>query len=106
MTKKLDKLEDKILDNVVQDRKTAEDFLININNYISDKFDVLNGEEYSKVMMSAAKMVESLQKSNEHIVRILEINSKKKVVPESNELTKEEIERLWKEETVETSPTE
>jgi len=99
--KKIQDLEDKIIGNVENDRDDAGRLLVNIHDFLGTR-DALGGEEYSKIMASAAKVVENLQKSNEQILRILESLNRKKIVEETNELTKEEIENIWKQESVET----
>lgn len=113
--KKNDKdLENKILENIDKDRKHTESFIENINNFLeknigSDRNDddndgdnnsnnkktYISGEDYSKIIMSAAKLIETSAKANEQIVKVLEISKrhkpKKKI---ESKLTKEEINQL------------
>lgn len=92
--KKLEHLEEKILTNIDKDRDDAQHLLINIQEFLTANQPT--GEEYSKIMISAAKVVENLQKSNEQILRIFESHQKKKQTPDNAELTKDEIEKIWK----------
>lgn len=100
--KKLDDLENKVIGNVECDRDTSERLLTNIHDYLYDNKSSMSGEEYSKIIASAAKVVENLQKSNEQILRILEAHNKKKIAEETSELSRSEIESIYKEEVVET----
>lgn len=109
--KKNKNLNEKILDNIEKDRKNTEIFLENINSYLEQqnlldkesenedsenkKYLSINGEDYSKIMMSAAKLIETSAKSNEQIIKLLEINKKNKPKKkEDDKLTKEEISML------------
>lgn len=72
-------LKKKILMNVTEDREKASEFIDNINKFLENTTGI-TGEDYSKIMLSASKLMEVAQKSNEQIVKIFETISKKKVV--------------------------
>lgn len=100
--KRTEILEKKILENIERDRTLADNFLIKITDYVNELGENMTGEDFSKVMLAAAKLVENSQKSNEQIVRIFESLQKKKEEEQSIELNKEEIEKIYRDETVET----
>lgn len=97
MKKKI--LTKKVIINIEKDRERSEEFLRGIEEYLQANISRITGEEYSKIVMSAAKLVEASQKSNEQIVKMFEIFSKKKTpVKKSSELSSEEIEEIMKRE--------
>lgn len=71
--KDLETLMDEALDNIRSDRKVATEFLNEIANQIATDPD--NNRSLSPV---AAKHVESLQRSNEQLVKIISITQKEK----------------------------
>ena len=71
--KDLETLLDEALDNIRSDRKVAREFLNEIANQIATDPD--NNRSLSPV---AAKHVESLQRSNEQLVKIISITQKEK----------------------------
>ncbi len=89
---------DNILSNIKEDRKKVDEYLDSISNYIENNGNVISGDEYSKIMTSAAKLLETSQKSNEQIVKLLEINKKfkPKKTKDNQNLTQEDIEKLYK----------
>jgi hypothetical protein len=94
---------DNILSNIAEDRKKVDEYLDSISNYIDNNGSAISGDEYSKIMTSAAKLLETSQKSNEQIVKLLEINKKfkPKKVKDNQNLTQEDIEKLYKGDVVE-----
>ena len=89
MSKKdLDSLLDEALDNIRNDRKTAREFLNEIANQIAH-----DPEKNRSLSPVAAKHVESLQRSNEQLVKIIGLRQKE----ETKEfgLTEEDKENLF-----------
>ena len=71
MSNKFDKLVQEALDNVRGDRKLAREFLNEIANQIS------NNPEMNRVLSPvAAKHIETLQRSNEQLVKLISIKQK------------------------------
>lgn len=100
--KKLENFEKSILNNIEKDREAVDAFLLKITDYINVKGEEMYGKDFSLIMMAAAKLVENSQRSNEQIVRLLEMYNKKKEAPQGPELSQEEVENIYKEEIVET----
>jgi hypothetical protein len=71
MSKDVDKLVDEALDNIRGDRKLAREFLNEIANQIAT--DPQSNRSLSPV---AAKHIETLQRSNEQLVKIIGIKQK------------------------------
>jgi hypothetical protein len=72
MSKKdLDSLYDEALDNVRTDRKLAREFLNEIANEIAT-----NSEQNKYLSPVAAKHVETMQRSNEQLVKIIALRQK------------------------------
>jgi len=71
MSKDVDKLVDEALDNIRGDRKLAREFLNEIANLIAT--DPQSNRSLSPV---AAKHIETLQRSNEQLVKIIGIKQK------------------------------
>ena len=96
-------LRKKILLNIEEDRQKAKEFAEHITNFLSNS-NGITGEEYSKIMISAAKLMEVSSKANDQSVKVFEtINKyKPKKVVSSNELSAEEVKQILQEETVET----
>jgi len=70
----LDKLMGEALDNIRNDRKVAREFLNEIANLIAE--DSTQNKYLSPV---AAKHIETLQRSNEQLVKLISIKQKSKV---------------------------
>ncbi len=89
-------IKDKILKNIEQDRKDSKEYMERISDFL-DSTSGISGEEYSKIMMSVAKLIETNQKSNEQIVKLFEINKKfkKKIIKEDNSITDKDIENIY-----------
>ena len=64
-------LMDEALDNIRSDRKVAREFLNEIANQIAS-----DAEQNSRLSPVAAKHIETLQRSNEQLVKIIGIRSK------------------------------
>jgi len=71
MAKEVDKLVDEALDNIRGDRKLAREFLNEIANLIAT--DPTSNRSLSTV---AAKHIETLQRSNEQLVKIIGLKQK------------------------------
>jgi len=97
-------LRKKILLNTEDDRQKSKEFIDNISSYLDNNSNI-SGEDFSKIMMSAAKLMEVNSKSNEQIVKIFETIRRykpKKIENKSEELTAEEVEKILTGEIVET----
>lgn len=86
--KNLDNLIDEALGNIRDDRKMAKEFLNEIANQIA-----INAEQNKYLSPVAAKHIETMQRSNEQLVKI--INIKQKGSTESFELNQKEKEELF-----------
>tara|TARA_B100000085_G_scaffold285577_2_gene322249 strand:- start:1451 stop:1744 length:294 start_codon:yes stop_codon:yes gene_type:complete len=84
----LDSLIDEALDNIRGDRKAAREFLNEIANCIATAPD--QNKYLSPV---AAKHIETLQRSNEQLVKIISIQKKDK--ESSNKLSEEDKDNLF-----------
>ena len=73
MSKKdLESLIDEALDNIRNDRKAAREFLNEIANQIAS-----NAEQNKYLSPVAAKHIETLQRSNEQLVKLISLRQKK-----------------------------
>ena len=86
--KNLESLITEALDNIRSDRKVAREFLNEVANQIAH--DPAQNKYLSPV---AAKHVESLQRSNEQLVKI--IGLRQKTASQSSELSKEDKDSLF-----------
>jgi len=89
MSKKdLESLIDEALDNIRHDRKSAREFLNEIANQIA------NDSEQNKYLSPvAAKHIETLQRSNEQLVKL--IGLRQKAQPQSTTLSEEDKNSLF-----------
>ena len=71
---KLDSLVDEALDNIRNDRKLAREFLNEIANQIAT-----DAEQNKYLSPVAAKHIETLQRSNEQLVKIIGLRQKDQV---------------------------
>lgn len=96
-------LRKKILLNIEEDREKSKEFAEHITDFLS-RGAGLSGEEYSKIMTAAAKLMEAMTKSNDQVVKVFETvqKYKPKKVATSNELTQEELTEILSNEIVET----
>jgi len=88
-------LRKKILLNIEEDRQKAKEFAEHITNFITNTSGI-SGEEYSKIMISAAKLMEVSSKANDQVVKVFEtVNKyKPKKVTTSQELSQEEVQQI------------
>jgi polyribonucleotide nucleotidyltransferase len=84
----LDSLVDEALDNIRNDRKAAREFLNEIANMIAN-----NTDENRHLSPVAAKHIETLQRSNEQLVKLIGLKQKNRV--DSVELTESEKNSLF-----------
>ncbi|MBL18406.1 MAG: hypothetical protein CMC82_01060 [Flavobacteriaceae bacterium] len=84
----LDTLMEEALGNIRNDRKVAREFLNEIANLISG-----NPDQNKYLSPVAAKHIETLQRSNEQLVKIINIQSKK--TETDFELTEKDRENLF-----------
>ena len=86
--KSFDNLIDEALSNIRDDRKMAKEFLNEIANQIA-----ANAEQNKYLSPVAAKHIETMQRSNEQLVKI--INIKQKGSNESFELNQKEKDEIF-----------
>ena len=86
--KDLDSLITEALDNIRNDRKVAREFLNEIANQIA-----VDAEQNKYLSPVAAKHIETMQRSNEQLVKIIGI--KQKNSPDSFELNENEKDQLF-----------
>ena len=87
-TNKLDDLLDEALTNIRNDRDLAKEFLNEISNVIA-----VDAEQNKYLSPVAAKHIETMQRSNEQLVKIIGI--KQKTTVESMELSEEDKDNLF-----------
>ena len=88
MAKKIDNLIDEALDNIRNDRISAREFLNETANQIAT-----DPEQNKYLSPVAAKHVETMQRSNEQLVKIIAVLQKSK--KESNVLSESDKEGLF-----------
>ena len=88
MAKKIDNLIDEALDNIRNDRISAREFLNEIANQIAT-----DPEQNKYLSPVAAKHVETMQRSNEQLVKIIAVLQKSK--KENNVLSESDKEGLF-----------
>jgi hypothetical protein len=88
---KLNELVEKALKNIEEDRKKSNELLEGVAEYIG-----ANAERYKETGMVAAKYLETLQRSNEQLVKIAELRRKGNE-EEFGELSDAETEGLFDE---------
>ena len=88
MSNKLDDLLDEALDNIRNDRDLAREFLNEIATAIAT-----DAEQNKYLSPVAAKHIETMQRSNEQLVKI--IGLKQKTAVESLELSEEDKDNLF-----------
>jgi hypothetical protein len=88
VAKKIDNLIDEALDNIRNDRISAREFLNEIANQIAT-----DPEQNKYLSPVAAKHVETMQRSNEQLVKIIAVLQKSK--KESNVLSESDKEGLF-----------
>ncbi len=88
MSKDLDDLIDEALGNIRDDRKVAREFLNEIANQIA-----VNSDNNKYLSPVAAKHIETMQRSNEQLVKIASIMQKRSI--ESQELSDTDKDNLF-----------
>jgi hypothetical protein len=89
MTKKdLDSLMDEALANIRNDRKAAREFLNEIANQIAN-----DAEQNKYLSPVAAKHIETLQRSNEQLVKLIGLRQKDRT--QNNVLSEEDKDNLF-----------
>jgi hypothetical protein len=86
--KNLDLLMEEALDNIRNDRKLAREFLNEIANQIS-----IDAEQNKHLSPVAAKHIETMQRSNEQLVKIIGLRQKSK--GQNVELSEEDKNNLF-----------
>ena len=86
--KNLQSLIDEALDNIRSDRKSAREFLNEIANLIAS-----DAEQNKYLSPVAAKHIETLQRSNEQLVKLIGIQ--KKSSPQQDILSEEDKDNLF-----------
>jgi polyribonucleotide nucleotidyltransferase len=84
----LQNLIDEALDNIRSDRKVAREFLNEIANQIAT-----DAEQNKHLSPVAAKHIETMQRSNEQLVKIIGLKQKNR--PQSFELSSEDKDNLF-----------
>ena len=84
----LQNLIDEALDNIRSDRKVAREFLNEIANQIAT-----DAEQNRHLSPVAAKHIETMQRSNEQLVKIIGLKQKNR--PQSFELSSEDKDNLF-----------
>ena len=90
-TKNIDTLITEALDNIRNDRKVAREFLNEIANQIAS-----DSEQNKYLSPVAAKHIETMQRSNEQLVKLTSMAYKKQASAKLTEVDKEEIYDLIK----------
>ena len=92
MSEKVNDYLEEAIKNIREDRKKALSLLEDIADFIGQ-----NQDRHKDVGTTAAKYLETLQRSNEQLVKIAELARKRQGKEESVELTKEDKEALFDE---------
>jgi len=90
MKKDLDSILAQALDNINQDRQTTEILLAELQEYLN-----VSRERYADSGTIAAKFVETLQRSNEQLVKIAALVYKKESDYKDESLSEEDKEQLF-----------
>tara|TARA_R110000803_G_scaffold71427_1_gene134675 strand:+ start:1076 stop:1375 length:300 start_codon:yes stop_codon:yes gene_type:complete len=90
MSQKLNLLIDQALDNINQDRQETENLLMSLKEYMQK-----SPERYSDSGPIAAKFVETLQRSNEQLVKIAALVYKKDFTTQNNSLSDDDKKNLF-----------
>jgi len=90
MKKGLSDLLEQALDNISKDRQETENLLESLKEYMS-----LSPERYADAGSTAAKFVETLQRSNEQLVKIASLVFKKETTKESYGLSDTDKDHLF-----------
>jgi hypothetical protein len=90
MSDKLDVLIARALTNIDDDRATTEELLSELKDYLS-----VSKDRYAESGTVAAKLVETLQRSNEQLVKLAAIVHKKEATKSSENLTELDKDELF-----------
>mgnify|MGYP003627102118 CR=1 FL=1 len=90
MKKDLNSLIDQALENINNDRQETEILLAELKEYLS-----VSKERYADSGAVAAKFVETLQRSNEQLVKLAGIMYKKEAVKDELSLSEEDRNQLF-----------
>ena len=90
MSDKLDVLIARALTNIDDDRATTEEPLSELKDYLS-----VSKDRYAESGTVAAKLVETLQRSNEQLVKLAAIVHKKEATKSSENLTELDKDELF-----------
>jgi hypothetical protein len=90
MKKNLDALIEQALENINNDRQETEQLLGNLKEYMS-----VSAERYSDAGSTAAKFVETLQRSNEQLVKLATLVYRKESATTERGLTEEDKNSLF-----------
>ena len=93
MKKDLESLIEQALDNIKNDRQTTEDLLLQLQEYMAVPG---NQDRYSDSGPIAAKYVETLQRSNEQLVKLATLVHKKETSIGQEGLSDLDKENLFK----------
>lgn len=88
--KNLNALIEQALDNIKNDRQETEGLLNQLKEYMS-----LSSERYADAGSTAAKFVETLQRSNEQLVKLATLVHKRDAVTGKENLTDVDKEKLF-----------
>ena len=88
MSKKLNKIIEKALKNIEEDRLVTRDLLEDAVEYLSK-----DEHRHKDIGLTLAKYVETLQRSNEQMVKVAALIAKEEKKEDS--ITKEEMENLF-----------
>jgi hypothetical protein len=90
MKKNLDSLIEQALENIKNDRQETEILLSELKEYMS-----ISRERYADSGPVAAKFVETLQRSNEQLVKLATLVHKKEGTASDNSLTDKDKDKLF-----------
>ncbi len=90
MKKNLESLIEQALDNIHHDRQETEQLLSNLKEYMS-----VSSERYSDAGSTAAKFVETLQRSNEQLVKLATLVYRKETTNNERGLSEEDKNSLF-----------
>ena len=90
MKKDLESLIEQALDNIKNDRQTTEELLLQLQEYMAGPG---NQDRYSDSGPIAAKYVETLQRSNEQLVKLTSLIGKK--TASSEKISSREMEEIF-----------
>jgi len=90
MKKNLESLIEQALDNINKDRQVTEDLLSSLKEYM-----VVSADRYSDSGPVAAKFVETLQRSNEQLVKLATLVYKKDTATRQDGLSEADKNQLF-----------